>query len=85
MPMKTKRDKKALGEAVRRGQMRNKLRGLPYGPGRRNVMGGPKLCPFDEQFLKLYEKGYSERQIGAKLKIGRGTVHRTKKLLGLIP
>ena len=82
---KKKKTKQTLADAVRRGQHRNKERGLPYGRGTEHLLDELRLSRFDLQFLKLSEKGWSERQIAAKLQVGRGTIHRTKKLLGLLP
>ena len=79
------RPNKQLADAIRRGQQRNKQRGLPYGRSQKGVLDSPRPSRFDERFLELYEMGYSERQMVKALKVGRGTVHRTKKLLGLIP
>ncbi|MDI6709014.1 MAG: hypothetical protein QME47_08035, partial [Candidatus Thermoplasmatota archaeon] len=37
----------------------------------------------DEQFLKLYNKGYSDARIAAKLKVAASTVHKRRVYLGL--
>jgi hypothetical protein len=74
---------KQLADAIRRGQQRNKQRGLPHGRSQKGVLDSPRLSSFDVRFLELYEKGYSERQMVKALRVGRGTVHRTKKLPGV--
>ena len=79
--MKTKAK---LSDAIRRGMKRNQERGLPVGRWSTSRKLEPQLSRFDERFLELYEKGYSEREMTRILKVGRGTIHRTKRLLGLV-
>jgi len=76
--------KAKLSEAIRQGMMRNQERGLPINRWTQSRKLSPQLSRFDERFLKLYEKGYSEREMARMLKVGRGTIHRTKMLLGLL-
>lgn len=76
--------KAALSEAIRRGMKRTRDRGFPITRWDSDKPVEPRLSSFDEKFLDLYEKGYSERQMTKALKVGRGTIHRTKKLLGLL-
>jgi len=76
--------KAALSDAIRRGMKRTQERNLPITRWDIDKPIEPKLSRFDERFLDLYEKGYSERQMTKALKVGRGTIHRTKKLLGLL-
>ena len=75
--------KAKLSDAIRRGMKRNQERGLPINRWSQTP-DEPQLCRFDESFLKLYEKGHSEREMTRILKVGRGTIHRTKLLLGLV-
>ena len=75
--------KAKLSDAIRRGMKRNQERGLPINRWSQTP-DQPQLSRFDERFLELYEKGYSERQMTRVLKVGRGTIHRTKALLGLL-
>ena len=75
--------KAKLSEAIRRGMKRNEERGLPINRWSETPKK-PQLSRFDERFLELYEKGYSEREMTRVLKVGRGTIHRTKMLLGLL-
>ena len=67
LAMQKKKTKQTLADAVRRGQQRNKERGLPYGRGTEHLLDEPRLSRFDLQFLKLSEKGWSERLIAALL------------------
>ena len=75
--------KAKLSDAIRRGMKRNQERGLPINRWSQTP-DEPQLSRFDESFLKLYEKGHSEREMTRILKVGRGTIHRTKLLLGLV-
>jgi DNA invertase Pin-like site-specific DNA recombinase len=75
--------KAKLSDAIRRGMERNQERGLPINRWSESPKK-PQLSRFDERFLKLYEQGYSEREMTRILKVGRGTIHRTKLLLGLL-
>ncbi len=76
--------KAKLSDAIRRGMERNQERGLPINRWSQSRKLKPQLSRFDERFLKLYEQGYSEREMTRILKVGRGTIHRTKLLLGLL-
>jgi len=76
--------KAKLSDAIRRGMKRNQERGLPVGRWSKSRKLEPQLSRFDERFLALYEKGHSEREMTRILKVGRGTIHRTKLLLGLV-
>jgi hypothetical protein len=78
------RKKAALSDAIKRGMKRTQERNLPISRWDNDKPIEPQLSRFDEKFLDLYEKGYSERQMTKALKVGRGTIHRTKKLLGLL-
>jgi predicted Ser/Thr protein kinase len=78
------RNKVKLSDAIRRGMKRNQERGLPINRWTQSSKLRPQLSRFDERFMELYEKGYSERQMTRILKVGRGTIHRTKRLLGLL-
>jgi len=75
--------KAKLSDAIRRGMQRNQERGLPINRWSKTPKR-PQLSRFDERFLKLYEKGHSEREMTRILGVGRGTIHRTKALLGLL-
>jgi len=75
--------KAKLSDAIRRGMKRNQERGLPINRWSRTP-ARPQLSRFDQRFLDLYEKGHSEREMTRILKVGRGTIHRTKMLLGLL-
>jgi len=79
-----KQRKARLSDAIRQGMKRNQERGLPINRWSQSRNLKPQLSRFDERFLKLFEKGYSERQMTRILKVGRGTIHRTKMLLGLL-
>ena len=63
---------------------RNQERGLPINRWSQSRKLKLQLSRFDERFLKLYEKGHSEREMTRILGVGRGTIHRTKLLLGLV-
>jgi hypothetical protein len=76
--------KAKLSDAIRRGMERNQERGLPINRWSQSRKLKPHLSRFDERFLKLYEQGYSEREMTRILSVGRGTIHRTKMLLGLL-
>ena len=76
--------KAKLSDAIRRGMERNQERGLPINRWSKSRKLKPQLSRFDERFLKLYEKGHSEREMTRILGVGRGTIHRTKLLLGLV-
>jgi DNA invertase Pin-like site-specific DNA recombinase len=76
--------KAKLSDAIRRGMERNQERGLPINRWSQSRKLKPQLSSFDERFLELYEKGHSEREMTRILKVGRGTIHRTKLLLGLV-
>ncbi len=76
--------KAKLSDAIRRGMERNQERGLPINRWSQSRKLKPQLSRFDERFLELYEKGHSEREMTRILKVGRGTIHRTKLLLGLV-
>ncbi|MGO9520163.1 MAG: hypothetical protein ACLPND_24265 [Candidatus Korobacteraceae bacterium] len=76
--------KAKLSDAIRRGMERNQERGLPINRWSQSRKLKPKLSSFDERFLELYQKGHSEREMTRILKVGRGTIHRTKLLLGLV-
>jgi len=75
--------KAKLSDAIRRGMKRNQERGLPINRWSRTP-ARPQLSRFDQRFLDLYEKGYSQREMTRLLKVWRGTIQSIKMLLGLV-